>query len=126
MTATPPRSRPTKKSRVRFTLRLAVYRQSVRLGVKPLEDYDRTTSRLFSLYNFVTDCIENAALSSDDPAVPLLLGVHSLSLRGVYRGCLLGLFFRLSCHATMYKSTRVPFLKMALSSQTTGTIRFII
>jgi hypothetical protein len=33
------------KVKFRFTLRLAVYRQSVRLGVKPLETYDQ---RFFS------------------------------------------------------------------------------
>jgi hypothetical protein len=34
-------SKPTARVRVRITLRLAVYRQSVRLGAKPLETHDQ-------------------------------------------------------------------------------------
>jgi hypothetical protein len=45
--------------RVRVTLRLAVYRQSVRLGAKPLEDHDQifSTERLrsYSLNNILSD-----------------------------------------------------------------------
>jgi hypothetical protein len=32
---------PSSKIKVKITLRLAVYRQSVRLGAKPLEDHDQ-------------------------------------------------------------------------------------
>jgi hypothetical protein len=32
---------PSKTARVRVTLRLAVYRQSLRLGTKPLEAHDQ-------------------------------------------------------------------------------------
>jgi hypothetical protein len=36
------------------------------------------------LYNLGSDHIENTVLPSSDPAVPLLLHVHLLPLKGVY------------------------------------------
>lgn len=50
------------------------------------------TSRWLSLCNLVTDGIENAALPSDGPPVPLLFREHSLPLSR--DGCLLGLPLR--------------------------------
>jgi hypothetical protein len=51
------------KVKVKVTLQLEVYRQSVRLGVKPLETYDQTFFFLgISLYSRGTDHTENTVL----------------------------------------------------------------
>jgi hypothetical protein len=74
------------------TLWLALYCHSVHLGLKPFVDHNQMTSRWLSLCNLVTDGIENAALPSDGPPVPLLFREHSLPLSR--DGCLLGLPLR--------------------------------
>jgi hypothetical protein len=62
------------ENRVRITLRLAVYRQSVRLGDKPLETHDQNFYfptehlRLWSLYNILSD--ERMGLLFTIAAVP--------------------------------------------------------
>jgi hypothetical protein len=42
---------------VKFTFRLAVYRQSVRLGAKPLEAHDQSFSSSLFFYNWTLDFI---------------------------------------------------------------------
>jgi hypothetical protein len=63
------------KVKVKVTLRLAVYRQSVRLGVKPLETHDQIfffplnscgnslSCCTFLLYNLGSDLTENKSIA---------------------------------------------------------------
>jgi hypothetical protein len=47
-------------AKIKFTLRLAVYRQSISLGTKTLEVHDRHHDCWPSVYSLGTDCTENS------------------------------------------------------------------